>query len=256
LKTFSAYLLVFHGSRDPRPAMAVTRLAALVQEKISQPAERLASKSEFSPSLAVLEADNRVLVGTAALELVITPLHQQIEAFAQQAQSQGCSRLQIIPLFLLSGVHVKEDIPAAVVKVRSPIELELKPHLGSYQGIKSLLSRQFADLSPQDRILLSHGSRRPGGNREVENLAAFFGAITAYWSIEPSLSQQIESLIAQGSQTIAILPYFLFAGGITAAIEAQVFELSQKHPNVNISLGKSLGATGELAEIIVEEGWG
>ncbi|MFM7353382.1 MAG: sirohydrochlorin chelatase, partial [Microcystis aeruginosa] len=42
--------------------MAVTQLAALVQEKISQPAERLGSKSEFSPSLAVLEADNRVLV--------------------------------------------------------------------------------------------------------------------------------------------------------------------------------------------------
>ncbi len=80
--------------------MAVTRLAALVQEKISQPAERLASKSEFSPPIAVLEADNRVLVGTAALELAITPLHQQIEAFAQQAQSQGCNRLQIIPLFL------------------------------------------------------------------------------------------------------------------------------------------------------------
>jgi len=164
--------------------------------------------------------------------------------------------LQIIPLFLLSGVHVKEDIPAAVAKVRSPIKLELKPHLGSYQGIKSLLSRQLADLSPQKPILLSHGSRRPGGNREVENLAAFFGAITAYWSIEPSLSQQIESLIAQGSPTIAILPYFLFTGAITDAIEAQVFELSQKHPNVNISLGKSLGATGELAEIIVEEGCG
>ena len=164
--------------------------------------------------------------------------------------------MQIIPLFLLSGVHVKEDIPAAVAKVRAPIKLELKPHLGSYQGIKSLLSRQFADLSPQDRILLSHGSRRPGGNREVENLAAFSGAITAYWSIEPSLSQQIGSLIAQGSQKIAILPYFLFAGGITASIEAQVFDISQKHPNVNISLGKSLGATGELAEIIVEEGCG
>jgi hypothetical protein len=49
--------------------MAVTQLAALVREKISQPAERLGSKSEFSPSIAVLEADNRVLVGTAALEL-------------------------------------------------------------------------------------------------------------------------------------------------------------------------------------------
>lgn len=254
MKTSSAYLLVFHGSRDPRPAIAAARLATLVQEKISQPAERLASKSEFSPSVAVLEPDNRVLVGTAALELAIIPLHQQIEAFAQKAQSQGFNHLQIIPLFLLSGVHVKEDIPAAVAKVRSPIKLELKPHLGSYQGIKSLLSRQFADLSPQDRILLAHGSRRPGGNREVENLAAFFGAIPAYWSIEPSLSRQIDNLIAQGSLEIAILPYFLFAGGITDAIADQIFANLQKYPNVNLSLGVSLGATRELAEIIVEEG--
>jgi sirohydrochlorin ferrochelatase len=256
LKTSSAHILVFHGSRDPRPQKAANRLAALVQEKISQPAERLVSKSEFSPSLAVLEPDNRVLVGTAALELAEIPLYQQIEAFAQQAQSQGFNHLQIIPLFLLSGVHVKEDIPAAVAKVRSPIKLELKPHLGSYQGIKSLLSREFADLSPQDRILLAHGSRRPGGNREVESLAAFFGAVPAYWSIQPSLTQQIEILIAQGSRSIAILPYFLFAGGITDAIASQVFCLSQKYLNVNLSLGVSLGATRELAEIIVEEGCG
>jgi sirohydrochlorin cobaltochelatase len=254
LKTSAAHLLVFHGSRDPRPAMAVARLAALVQEKISQPAERLVSKSEFSPSLAVLEADNRVLVGTASLELAETPLHQQIEAFARQAQEQGFNQLQIIPLFLLSGVHVKEDIPAEVAKTRSPIKLELKPHLGSYQGIKSLLSRQLANFTSQERILLAHGSRRPGGNREVENLAAFFGAFPAYWSIQPSLTQQVASLIAQGSRSIAILPYFLFAGGITDAIEAQALEAKQKYPDVNLSLGVSLGATRELAEIIVEEG--
>jgi sirohydrochlorin ferrochelatase len=232
----------------------VNQLAALVQEKISQPAERLVSKYEFSPSLAVLESDNRVLVGTAALELAEIPLHQQIEAFAQQAQRQGFNRLQIVPLFLLSGVHVNEDIPAEVAKTRSPIKLELKPHLGSYQGIKSLLSRQLANFTAQERILLAHGSRRPGGNRDVENLAAFFGAVPAYWSIEPSLTQQIASLIAQGSRSIAILPYFLFAGGITDAIEVQVLEFMQKYPKVNLSLGVSLGATTELAEIIVEEG--
>jgi sirohydrochlorin cobaltochelatase len=245
---------VFHGSRDPRPQRAVNRLAALVQEKISQPGERLVSKSEFSPSLAVLEPDNRVLVGTAALELAEIPLNQQIEAFARQAQRQGFNRLQIVPLFLLSGVHVNEDIPAEVAKTRSPIKLELKPHLGSYQGIKSLLSRQLATFTAKERILLAHGSRRPGGNREVENLAAFFGAFPAYWSIQPSLPQQIESLIAQGSRSIAILPYFLFAGGITDAIKAQVLETIQKYPDVNLSLGVSLGATRELAEIIVEEG--
>ena len=119
-----------------------------------------------------------------------------------------------------------------------------------------MLSRKISDISSQEHILLSHGSRRPGGNREGENLAACGRAITAYWSIEPRLSQQIETLIAQGIQTIPLLPYFLFAGEITAAIEAQVFELSQKQPNVNIFLGKSLGATGELAEIIVEDGCG
>jgi sirohydrochlorin cobaltochelatase len=256
LKTSAAHLLVFHGSRDPRPPMAVARLAALVQEKISQPTERLISKSEFSPSLAVLEADNRALVATAALELAEIPLDRQIEIFSYQAWREGCNQLKIIPLFLLSGVHVNEDIPAAVAKVRSPIALELKPHLGSYQGIKSLLSRQLANFSQQDCILLAHGSRRLGGNRDVENLAVFFGTIPAYWSIEPSLQQQIEVLIARGSSSIAILPYFLFAGGITDAIKAQVFALSQKYPNVNLSLGESLGATAELAEIIVEEGCG
>ncbi len=38
-------------------SVSLSQLAALVQEKISQPAERLGSKSEFNPSIAVLEAD-------------------------------------------------------------------------------------------------------------------------------------------------------------------------------------------------------
>jgi sirohydrochlorin cobaltochelatase len=254
LKTSSAHLLVFHGSRDPRPQIAVAQLGDLVGQQLSQAREKLISKSEFNHSLAVLEPDNQVSVATASLELAEIPLNKQIEAFAQQAQLRGFKELNIVPLFLLSGVHVNQDIPEEVAKARSPIKLELKSHLGSYQGIKSLLSRQFANFTSQDRILLAHGSRRLGGNRDVEKLAAFFGAIPAYWSIKPSLNQQIETLIAQGSRSIAILPYFLFAGGITDAIEAQVLDLSQKYPHVKIFLGQSLGATPELAQIIIEEG--
>jgi sirohydrochlorin ferrochelatase len=183
-------------------------------------------------------------------------LHQQIQQFASQVVAAGGHRLQIVPLFLLPGVHVREDIPREVALARQAlggsVSLELQPHLGSNERLQPLIARKFAQLPAGGRILFCHGSRRLGVNEEIERLACQLGAVAAYWSVKPSLAEQVAAFASKGQQSIAISPYFLFSGGIVQAIARQVQELQAAFPSLQLHLGSPLGATPELAQFIVE----
>ncbi|MCC5637769.1 sirohydrochlorin chelatase [Nostoc sp. CHAB 5844] len=232
----SAYLLVSHGSRDPRPEIALQQLKELIDKK-----------QQSYPS-------GKKLVGLAYLETRPEPLHVQIKEFAHSAVIAGCNCLKIIPLFLLPGVHMMQEIPEEVALTQQAIgqniSLELLPYLGSQPGLTTLLSQQMADITTQAWILLAHGSRRPGFQQPVENIAVNLDAVAAYWSVPPSLETQVEELVAAGKEKIAILPYFLFAGGITDAIAQLTETLKLKFPAVTFQLAQPLGASAELADLI------
>ena len=240
----SAYLLVSHGSRDRRPEIAMQQLAKLVCNKL--PKNCNLPNSEH-------------LVGIAALEMSSQPLHEQIQEFAKSAfgdckASQNENRLKIVPLFLLPGVHVMTDIPAEVALAQQTlgqdIMIELQPYLGSHPNLEKLLAKQIAAIKTEAWILLAHGSRRPGSQETVEAMAASLGAVAAYWAGPPSLESRVKELVAVGYREIAILPYFLFAGGITDAIAASIEELKLQFSAVTFQLAQPLGASAELAELI------
>ena len=249
MKLRSTYLLVSHGSRDPRPQLALENLAKLLSQNLP-----ILSNSPVSAVPAV---------GTATLELGPAPLHEQICRFGEHTLSLGLTELQILPVFLLPGVHVAEDIPAEVETAKqtfsSQLKIHLRPHLGSQTaGLTKLVKTQMQEaaflpnLRPPKWILLSHGSRRSGGNSTVEEIASSAGAQTAYWSVKPSLEERIDSLVRGGQQQIGIVPYFLFNGGITDAIGQKVEQLKQQFPTAEIHLANPLGASAELAALIGE----
>ncbi|MEH2054448.1 sirohydrochlorin chelatase [Nostoc sp.] len=247
----SAYLLLSHGSRDRRPEIAMQQLARLVCHKL--PKNRNSVNSEH-------------LVGIAALEMSSQPLHEQIQQFAKSAFGDACgglrlrnlsqnvNRLKIVPLFLLPGVHVITDIPAEVALAQQAtgedIIIELQPYLGSHPNLEKLLTKQIATIKAEAWILLAHGSRRPGSQETVEAIAARLGAVTAYWAGPPSLESRVKELVTAGYREIAILPYFLFSGGITDAIATSIEALKLQFSAVNFQLAQPLGASAELAELI------
>ncbi len=242
----SAYLLVSHGSRDRRPEIAMQQLAKLVCNKL--PKTHNALNSEH-------------LVGIAALEMSPQLLHKQIQEFAKSAfrdrkPSQNQNRLKIVPLFLLPGVHVMTDIPAEVAlaqqAIGQDIMIEVQPYLGSHPNLEKLLAKQTAVIKAEAWILLAHGSRRPGSKETVEAMAASLSAVAAYWAGPPSLESRVTELVAAGYKEIAILPYFLFTGGITDAIAASIEELKLQFSAVNFQLAQPLGASAELAELICD----
>jgi len=239
----AAYLLVAHGSRDPRHAPALRQLA-----------EAVAVRWRAAPQTKGAE----ILVGTAFLEVQETPLHQQIQAFAEQAIAQQCHTLHLLPLFLLPGVHVMEDIPAEVAIAQSTLDPSFSIHIAPYLGQAPDLAVALAPHLPPTQesaataILLAHGSRRPGGNAPILALAAALKLSLAYWSIEPSLEVQIETLILQGYTDIAVVPYVLFPGGITDAIAQRLATLTQQHPQIRFWQTDPLNNLVPLAQWIVD----
>jgi sirohydrochlorin cobaltochelatase len=197
------------------------------------------------------------MIEVAALELADQSLCESLMKFAQRASLQGFKKIKVIPLFLAPGVHVQSDIPAeiasAIKQLDNQITIELSTYLGKYSGIVALLSSLFAELSGKTRILIAHGSKLPAAGEYYQKLSQQLAAEVAFWSTMPKFTQQIRTNIALGSQRIAILPYFLFPGKITEAIAQEVKELQLEYPDVELILGKPLGATSAIAELIIQE---
>ena len=211
--TAAALFFVTHGSSDRRSWLALENLVALAQSRSDR------------------------LIGGGCLEGQEITLAQQLEQFAIKAIAIGITEIEILPMLLLAGVHVSEDIPDEVAitqsnlqgKVQENLIFRITPHLGTDSQIPNLLLQHFQkfknqkyrnteNLEKQGQILVSHGSRRVDANQVVEDLATHCQAIAAYWGVEPKIETQIENLLAQGINQINVLPYFLTEGGITEAI--------------------------------------
>lgn len=84
-------VLFAHGARDPRWAAPFEAVAARVRAARPQAAVRLAFLELMAPDLPA-----------AGAELV----------------AAGCSRIEIVPLFLGTGGHVRRDLPLLVAALR------------------------------------------------------------------------------------------------------------------------------------------
>ncbi|MEM8501852.1 MAG: sirohydrochlorin chelatase [Cyanobacteria bacterium P01_D01_bin.1] len=276
----TAYLLISHGSRDPRPQEAMNRLADLVRSQLETNLRHKnsvngndSSDSEFEQPAAVfspgttslltrprlnksVKLTSEVIVGTACLELTALSLSEQIYEFGIRLGAAGVKELKLVPMFLMSGVHVMEDIPeeirAAEQLLGDSLELTLCSHLGSHEDISLVLKNRLTSVDAEGALLVAHGSRRKKGNRTVQALARRINTKVAYWATPPDIETQVIELMQQGCQRLTILPYFLFSGGITDAIAHRTEELAERFPRVQFRLLPTLGATHEVANLVVD----
>jgi len=220
---------------------------------LTQPSQRMLLAASGSLS-------SQIIVGIAALECAPQPLHLQIQAFCQPwlstAGMANAYELRLLPLFLLPGVHVMEDIPAEVQRAQAilpaNLRITMQPYLGTQGKLQRLIAEQMARLPVEAWILLSHGSRRRGANQTVESLAEAVGAMTAYWSCAPSLEERLTQLRQAGLRRMAIFPYCLFPGGITDAIAHTIATFSQQFPDLHLTLAEPLGANPALVDVLVD----
>ena len=263
------HLLITHGSRNIRSQQSAEQLRSRIE---------LCLRSDPSLFSAEQRIEHAVLEGGA------TPLHAQILDYAAQARSEGLGRLQLLPLFLMPGVHVMEDLPQEVALAQKKLvdrdpsfKLSTLPYLGhqlqthpqalasawgselggdSFNGDSfngdSFSGASLGGASRVAKVLLSHGSRRSDSTLLSEQFAASIGATPAYWSIEPSLTQTVERLFREGYEEIQVLLYFLFPGAITATIEESIVELRQSYPRLNLTCKSTLDQISEFPKFMAD----
>lgn len=217
--------------------------------------EPMAAQKSSAP-LQPSSQNHTCIVGSAALEFGLLPLHQQIIEFGRRLTSAGVKRLQLVPLFLLQGRHVMDDIPEEVDLARRElggcIDIHVGDHIGGYGAMRDLIASRLASTPRKGRLLVAHGSRRPKGNRSVDQLAKSLGTAVAYWSNMSEIEDQTIQLMQQGCSTLTIFPYFLFAGGITDAVAHLTEELAERFPRTKFRLLPPLGATVDMADLVVD----
>lgn len=178
-------------------------------------------------------------------------------AIAQLLQQHPhTTHLQILPLFLSPGVHVREDIPQAIAPLQAQfpqITITILDYLGNDARLTPHILPQFQTQPNAQRILLAHGSRRAGANPTIATLAQSLNAHIAYWATEPDLATTVHTLSTTAPAAITIAPYFLFSGKIPTAIATQVAQLQQQYPQIQFHLGKPFGTAPECIQAIAQQ---
>jgi sirohydrochlorin cobaltochelatase len=117
-------LLFAHGARDPRWALPFEDVARRIRA-----------------------ADASVPVALSYLEFMSPGL---VEAGAQLA-TQGCDEVEVVPLFLGAGGHVRKDLPALLEQLRQShpqLRWRLRPAVGEDDAVIEAMA--LTALRPSD----------------------------------------------------------------------------------------------------------
>lgn len=118
-------ILFAHGARDPAWAQPFEALRAHVTQLRPDTRVELAYLEFMSPSLP--------------------------EA-AQRLAAQGCTAVQVVPLFLGSGGHVRKDLPQLIqvlAQQHPGVQWTLQPAIGEHPEVIVAMAQVVAQLRPR-----------------------------------------------------------------------------------------------------------
>lgn len=145
-----------------------------------------------------------------------------IERAVEACIARGATEITLVPIFLLPGVHVNQDLPA-ICSNYSEVTFRIANPLGVDAIMVEILHDRLRDAGysnhPDEIVLLvGHGSREPAAKREFEKLASLLdGDIdTAYLTTPNYYDEMVEKL---ADKKIFLLPYLLYSGGFTTKMK-------------------------------------
>jgi sirohydrochlorin cobaltochelatase len=116
-------ILFAHGARDPRWAQPFLEIVRRVQQREATLSVRL-----------------------AFLELMVPTLRDA----AAELAALGCVRVDVVPLFLGTGGHVRADLPALLAQVsaaHSEVQWILRPAIGEYDSVIEAIATAALGIS-------------------------------------------------------------------------------------------------------------
>lgn len=117
-------------------------------------------------------------------------------------------------------------------------------------------------ISPvlQGAVLLGHGSREPGTEAEIRELADTLRHAAPAWHFthaflnqEPKLDGAVEALAREGCRTIRVLPLLVFTGRhMLEDVPAEITRLRALHPETDIRLERHLYRLPGFAALLAQ----
>ncbi|MBP1752402.1 MAG: cbiX [Geobacteraceae bacterium] len=110
-------------------------------------------------------------------------------------------------------------------------------------------------------LLMAHGSRIPEANNAVSEIASMVKEMAGFDIVEisfrenysPDIQKGIDACVERGAARILLVPYFLYLGAhVLQDLPEEIEEARQRHPGVEMMMGKPLGVHRKLAEIVAE----
>ncbi|MBD8070861.1 sirohydrochlorin chelatase [Bacillus sp. PS06] len=178
--------------------------------------------------------------------------------------SQGATSVTIMPILLLTGTYVREDIPNEMMRAK-----KIYPNIPFYYGqpfgqddsmIQILNERLEAKKYNNKRfkavLLVSHGSYDVHSLKQFEEIAQRlrynkpFDVFTCYMNMsKPSFKDELGNVLKQTYEEIYIIPYLLYSGGFTVEIENITKQYQVNNPDKNIILCEHIGFDEKLKEL-------
>lgn len=226
-------LLVAHGSRDPRSAATVRRLAAVVGERAPGLVVRVAFLDLSEPS-----------VPDALAEL----------------HGQGHRSVIVVPLLLGSAYHARVDLPALIAEAheRCPgLAVTVSDVLGPDPVLQSLAALRAAEQLDADEtagvVLTGVGSSDAKANAAVAGIAAAwrgqgrFAHVThAFATCRPSVESAVARLRTAGASRIVLAPWFLAPGLLLDQAAGEARRVAD-----DVRVAAPLGAHPSVAEVVL-----
>lgn len=110
-------------------------------------------------------------------------------------------------------------------------------------------------------IILGHGSRAPEATETLAAITSMVREKVEYDRVEyaslqlskPPLAEVVQAMAAEGIKNIVVIPFLIATGiHVKTDIPEELAVLGEKYPEVQMQLGRPLGADPRLAEIVVD----
>lgn len=206
-----AVLYIGHGTRSKKGANEAKSFFQNVMKKIDVPVQEFCFLELTNPS---------------------------IEEGFERCVKRGATEITVVPIFLLTAGHIKEDIPQALKPLREKypfVKLKVRNSFGVQDvildGIAALVRNVVVDLSPADSILIvGRGSSDPGIHRSFAVISEGIRSrlkteqvgVCYLAAAEPRIEEGLVNISEKASGRIIVIPYLLFSGLLLSEINQHV----------------------------------
>ncbi|MDQ0219114.1 sirohydrochlorin chelatase [Peribacillus cavernae] len=165
-----------------------------------------------------------------------------IEAAYERCVRRGATRINVIPVLLLTAAHAKEDIPNELERIGKQypeVEMVYGRPIGVHHHMIDILMERLdetsEELSEDSMVLLiGRGSSDPDVKRDLSRIAQLLKekaglnrVDTCYLTAaEPGLEEALQTAKQSSYKKIFIIPYLLFTGILMKTIQKTVKDYS------------------------------